>query len=200
MHVYVQQKPWNTRPFLQACSWDAYRWTVRRVWVSPTSFGFNHVTFSHNCRMPPSWPCTWYGQFCSIYHLLSTDGGIPIARHIVWTISTGRAVDCGGIIVWNTHIICRRECGRHGYHPLIPSLRIEWVKQQSTYEGNCTCNLQSTLMRSGFVSTLLGMVVNMWWTSRAESAFAAWTEDSDTLEYLHSGFIMVSKWIEDQVE
>ena len=41
MHVYVQQKPWNTRPFLQACSWDAYRWTVRRVWVCRRLWGTN---------------------------------------------------------------------------------------------------------------------------------------------------------------
>jgi hypothetical protein len=122
MHVYVKQIPLNTYGFLQAYSQDAYRWTVRRGRVSLTSFGFNHVTFSHNCRMPPSWPRTWYGHFCSIYHLLSTDGGIPIARHIVWTISTGRAVDCGVIIVWNTHKIGRRVCAGHGYHPLLPSL------------------------------------------------------------------------------
>jgi len=31
-----------------------------------------------------------------------------------------------------------------------------------------TKNRQSTLMLSGFISTLLGVVVNMWWTGRAE--------------------------------
>ena len=122
MHVYVQQFPWFTDTFLKACSWDTYRWTRRRAWVSPNSLGDKHVTFWHNGCMPPSRPRLWYGQFCSICHLLSTDGGIQIARHIVWTISTGWAVDCGVITVWNTPKICRRECGRHGYHPLLPSL------------------------------------------------------------------------------
>ena len=111
--------------------------------------------------MPPSRPRSWYGQFCSIYHLLSTDGGIPIARHIVWTISTGWSADWGVIIVWNTHKICRRVCAWHGYHPLIPSLTDRWDKQQSNYDRNSTCNQQHYLMRSGFISTLLGVVENM---------------------------------------
>jgi len=36
-----------------------------------------------------------------------------------------------------------------------------------------TENRQSTLMLSGFISTLLGVVVNMWWTGRAESAICS---------------------------
>ena len=149
------------------------------------------------------WSTAWFTcQFCSI--LLSTNGVITIARHIVWTISIGRAVDCGVIIVWNTHKICRRECARHGYHPLIPSLQIEWEKQQSTYDKRVHvinniiwCDLVLFLL-----CLLLGVVVNMMiqqsWICNLQ--LGQKTEDSGTLEYLHSGCIMASKWIEDQVE
>ena len=163
MHVLLNRFRYlNTDTFLKAPSWDTYRLTVRRAQALTTSLGDKHVKESLNVCMPPSRPRSWYGRLCSIYHLLSTDGGIPIARHIVWTISTGWAVDWGVIIVWITHKICRRVCAGHGYHPLIPSLTDRMRhKQQSTYDKNSSCNQQLYLMQSAFISNLVGVVVNM---------------------------------------
>jgi hypothetical protein len=70
MHVLLQQIPINTDTFLKAPS------------ALITSLGDKHVKESLNVRMPPSRPRSWYGQFCSTYHLLSTNGGVLIARHI----------------------------------------------------------------------------------------------------------------------
>ena len=62
---------------------------------------------------------------------------------------------------WNTHKIGRRVCARWGYHPLIPSLMNKVSQTTINLRSKWYINQQSSLIRFGFISTLLRMVVSM---------------------------------------
>ena len=72
-----------------ARSWDTFRWMVRKRRAMKVFMVSKHVNSSLHGRIPPSWPCSWWGRFYDVDHLLflSTDFVTPSSSwHHLWVI------------------------------------------------------------------------------------------------------------------